>query len=215
MQFSVDAILFDIDGTLVDSTAAVERTWRVWAAAHGVDAEELLEGSHGRRSEDTIAGYLPPEQIAESVAYLDDLENNDLDDITALPAAAKLLASLPPDRWAVVTSGNRSLMRTRLQVAGLPIPAVMISSEDVTEGKPDPQGYRMAAELLGFAPERCLVVEDAPSGIEAGLALGGPVLAVATSHPAAEVANAHAVVPNLSSVRAELTAAGLLVTLSL
>lgn len=212
MQFTVDAILFDIDGTLVDSTAAVERTWRVWAAVHGIDPDALLEGSHGRRSEDTIAGYLPAGEIAESVAFLDDLENNDLDDITALPAAAELLASLPGNRWAAVTSGNRSLMRTRLRVAGLPIPAVMISGEDVAAGKPDPEGYRLAAALLGFDPARCLVVEDAPSGVEAGLASGGRVVAVATSHRPEEVAKAHAVVPDLTSLVAEVTESCLIVT---
>lgn len=211
MRFEVDAILFDIDGTLVDSTAAVERTWRVWADAHAVDIDELLSVSHGRRSEDTIAMFLPEAARADAVRFLDDLETLDLDGITALPATADLLASLPAHRWAVVTSGNRSLMQARLRTAGLPIPEVMVTSEDVSNGKPDPQGYRLAAQQLGLAPERCLVVEDAPPGIGAGLAAGGPVLGVATSHPASAITEAHAVVDDLSTVSVTATDSGLVV----
>lgn len=214
MRFEVDAILFDIDGTLVDSTAVVERTWRLWCDVHDVDVDELLSVSHGRRSEDTIADFLPPERIPDSLAFLDSLEEDDLSDVVALPATGELLASLPLDRWAVVTSGNRSLMQARLRTAGLPIPPVMVTAEDVSNGKPDPQGYRLAAERLGFEPERCLVVEDAPAGIHAGLAAGGPVLGVATSHPAESVADATAVVTDLTSVTVAVSPTGLVVETS-
>ncbi|MEU3140668.1 HAD-IA family hydrolase [Nocardiopsis alba] len=171
MRISVDAVLFDIDGTLVDSTPVVERTWRLWAESYGVDPEAILEVSHGRRSEDTIALFLPAE------------------------------------RWAAVTSGTRLLMRERLSHAGLPIPEVLVAAEDVSVGKPDPQGYLKAAERLGHAPERCLVVEDAPAGIRAGVASGATVLAVATSHDRAELEGlgAVAVIDDLTSCVLEST----------
>lgn len=182
MRISVDAVLFDIDGTLVDSTGAVERTWRQWGEAHGIDPEEILAVSHGRRSEDTIAMFLPEGQIDEAAAELEELELADLDGVAALPATAELLRALPPTRWAAVTSGGRRLMRARLEAAELPVPDVLVTAEDVTEGKPHPQGYLKAAAALGADPARCLVVEDAPAGIRAGLASGAAVLAVATSH---------------------------------
>lgn len=182
MRISVDAVLFDIDGTLVDSTGAVERTWRLWGEAHGIDPEEILAVSHGRRSEDTIAMFLPQDQVADAAAELEELELADLDGVTALPATRELLTALPTERWAAVTSGSRRLMRTRLEAAGLPAPEVLVTADDVTEGKPHPQGYLRAAAGLGFDPARCLVVEDAPAGVRAGLASGAAVLAVATSH---------------------------------
>lgn len=182
MRISVDAVLFDIDGTLVDSTGAVERTWRLWGEAHGIDPDEILAVSHGRRSEDTIAMFLPQDQVADATAELEELELADLDGVTALPATRELLTALPAERWAAVTSGSRRLMRTRLEAAGLPVPEVLVTADDVTEGKPHPQGYLRAAARLGFDPARCLVVEDAPAGVRAGLASGAAVLAVATSH---------------------------------
>ncbi|WP_017545803.1 HAD family hydrolase [Nocardiopsis prasina] len=182
MRISVDAVLFDIDGTLVDSTGAVERTWRLWGEAHGIDPDEILAVSHGRRSEDTIAMFLPQDQVADATAELEELELADLDGVTALPATRELLTALPAERWAAVTSGSRRLMRTRLEAAGLPVPEVLVTADDVTEGKPHPQGYLRAAARLGFDPARCLVVEDAPAGVRAGLASGPAVLAVATSH---------------------------------
>lgn len=182
MRISVDAVLFDIDGTLVDSTGAVERTWRQWGEANGIDPDEILAVSHGRRSEDTIAMFLSEDRAAEAVAELEELELADLDGVAALPATHELLSVLPAARWAAVTSGSRRLMRTRLESAGLPVPEVLVTADDVTVGKPDPQGYLKAAAALGYDPARCLVVEDAPAGVRAGLASGGAVLAVATSH---------------------------------
>jgi Haloacid dehalogenase-like hydrolase len=139
MLFPADAILFDIDGTLVDSTAAVTRTWKAWAAPRGIDLEEILRVCHGRRSEDTVAIFLPAAQHAAAVAELEGLELTDLNDVIALPATQSLLSRLPADRWAAVTSGSQRLMRARLAAAGLPIPEVLVSAEDVNAGKPDPR----------------------------------------------------------------------------
>lgn len=186
-RFTVAAILFDIDGTLVDSTAAVNRAWRAWAAEHDIDADEVLAVCHGRRSADTIADFLPADQVAAEAEKLEAKEAGDVDGVVALPGAADVLASLPVGLWAAVTSGSQALMRARLSAAGLPVPENLIAAEDVAEGKPDPQGYRKAAAALGVDPADCLVIEDAPAGLAAGRAAGGRVLAVATSHPREEL----------------------------
>jgi len=211
MRMDVDAILFDIDGTLVDSTAAVERTWRSWAARCGLAAEAVLRVCHGRRTEDTVARFLPVEQRQAAVAELEEMELADLGDVIALPGTQTLVAGLPRDRWAAVTSGSRAPLQARLGAAGLPLPGVLVAAEDVTVGKPDPAGYRKAAAALGYDVTRCLVVEDAPAGVEAGRTAGAPVLAVATSHTPAELAAASVVVRDLSACTIEPTADALVV----
>jgi mannitol-1-/sugar-/sorbitol-6-phosphatase len=211
MRFEVQALLFDIDGTLVDSTATVERTWRVWADGRGLDADEILRVCHGRRTEDTLQLFLPEEERADGVAELARLELEDLDEVVPLPSTRTLLPRLPAERWAAVTSGPGDLMRARLTAAGLPVPAVLVAAEDVSRGKPDPEGYATAAAELGWDVARCLVIEDAPAGVEAGLAAGAQVLAVATSHPPAELTAAHAVVPDLGACSVEIGAEGLVV----
>lgn len=212
MWFEVEAVLFDIDGTLVDSTAVVERTWRTWAETYRIDLSEILRVCHGRRTEDTVAMFLPDEQQAAAVAELERLELDDLADIIPLPGAKSLLPLLAPDRWAAVTSGSQALMRARLITAGLPVPGVLVAAEDVAEGKPDPEGYLRAAAALGKDIRNCLVVEDAPAGVEAGQASGARVLAVATSHMASELGLADAVIPDLTACEVEHTAGGLLVS---
>ena len=213
MWFEVEAILFDIDGTLVDSTATVERTWTTWAEKYrvGVSVREILRVCHGRRTEDTVAMFLPEQQRAAAVAELERLELDDLADVIALPGTKSLLALLAFDQWAAVTSGPRALMCARLAAAGLPVPAVLVTAEDVTRGKPDPEGYLTAAAALGKDVRNCLVIEDAPAGVEAGQASGARVLAVTTSHTAPELALADAAVPDLTACKVEHTADGLLV----
>jgi len=210
MFFDVTAILFDIDGTLVDSTPVVERTWRTWAAKRGMDAEAILRVCHGRRSEDTIADLLPPSERDEAVAELAHMELTDLDDVTALPATTALLPTLPLDRWAAVTSGSQQLMRARLAAAGLPVPKVLIGAGDVRRGKPDPEGYLKAAAALGVDIRQCLVVEDAPAGLAAGRAAGARTLGVATSHDADEL-TATAVIPDLTACEIKVVKGGLVV----
>ncbi|WP_448223360.1 HAD-IA family hydrolase [Gordonia iterans] len=212
MRFEVDAILFDIDGTLVDSTPAVVRTWEAFADARSLDVEEILRISHGRRTEDTLADLLPASEVPDAAAQLEALELDDLGDVVALPAAHAVLSRLPADRWAAVTSGSQRLMRARLHAAGLPVPSVLIAAEDVEHGKPDPQGYRAAAAALGVDPDRCLVVEDAPAGIEAGRASGAAVLAVATSHDRSALSEADAVVEDMRALAVSVAADGLAVS---
>ena len=212
MRFRVDAILFDIDGTLVDSTAAVIRTWTTWAAKHGIDADEVLRICHGRRTEDTLGMFLPAEELATATAEIEQWDLADMDEVRALPGTQSLLRRLPADRWAAVTSGSRELMRARLTAAGLPIPEVLVSAEAVEAGKPEPEGYLKAAAALGRYIRRCLVVEDAPAGIHAGRAAGARVLAVTTSHPASDLTSADAVIPDLTACNLELAPDGVIVS---
>ncbi len=199
------AILFDIDGTLVDSTPVVERSWRTWAQEYGVDADEVLRVCHGRRTEDTVAEFIAPQQLEVAVARLQELELADFDGVMALPGAQQILEGLTPRRWAAVTSGERDLMTRRLSAAQLPIPETIICAEDVAVGKPSPEGYLLAAAALGLPAKHCVVVEDAPAGIAAGVAAGARVVAVTTTHTADQVAGADVIVADLSCLRVELT----------
>jgi len=173
---TVRAVLLDMDGTLVDSDAAVERAWRAWADRHGIDLATVLAIAHGSPGERTIRRLLPEATDAEVAAQTASqlaLEYDDLDDVTATPGAAELVAAL--DRlglpWAVVTSADTRLAKLRLGAAGID-PPVLVARDDITAGKPDPEGYLRAAELLGVPPEQCLVVEDTTVGVQSGRAAG-------------------------------------------
>jgi mannitol-1-/sugar-/sorbitol-6-phosphatase len=186
------AILSDFDGVLVDSEASVMRGWRRWAEAHGVPAE-LIDGSlHGRPGADVIAELAPALEPAEASRAVERLQALDSSDVVALPGAAELLVD-PPAPVAVVTSGTLSLVRARLVPAGLPEPNVLVTVERVGRGKPDPEGYLLAAAELGVDPADCVVLEDAPAGIEAGLAAGARVVGIATTHEPAALERAHMV----------------------
>jgi mannitol-1-/sugar-/sorbitol-6-phosphatase len=198
-------ILFDIDGTLVDSSVTVEESWRTWALEYGVDYEEVLKVCHGTRTEDTVARFVAPEQrVAATARQLALQELADVDGVVAVSGARRALEALPHERWAAVTSGPRTLMTARLAAAELPAPKFLIASEDVSAGKPNPEGYLKAAAALGFEARQCLVVEDAPAGVGAGRAAGAQVLAVTTTHRADELAEADVVVADLSCVSVEV-----------
>lgn len=177
------AILFDMDGTLVDSTCCVEAVWSRWAERHGLEVSYVLAASHGRRTLDTLSEIAPHLDLAQEATQLDAEELTYTEGIKAVNGAAALLRALPPKSWAVVTSAGRSLAKLRLECAGLPLPEILVSADDVKEGKPDPAGYLQAAKLLGIAPEQCLVIEDTPAGILAGRSAGMKVLAVTTTYP--------------------------------
>jgi sugar-phosphatase len=195
-----------MDGVLVDSRAIVERTWRRWAARHGVDAEPLLRNAHGRRPQDTLETVLPRLNLPEELAWLQAAELADFDGLTAVPGAARLLTSLSGVPWAVVTSAGPELARRRLNTAGLPVPPVLVSSTDVSRGKPDPDGYLMAAARLAVAPTNAVVLEDAPAGVAAGRAAGSAVIGVATTHTPEQLAGAALVIPDLTPVRVQADA---------
>ena len=180
------AFLFDMDGTLLNSAASAERIWGAWAARHGLEVEGFLRTMHGRRSEDTIRDCgIPGLDIAAEARAITDAEIDDTAGTVEIPGARAFLDALPAGRWVIVTSAPRALAQARLRAAGLLLPAIMITAEDITAGKPDPEGYRLAAQRLGIPPEACLVFEDAPPGILAGEAAGADVLVIGkTSHPA-------------------------------
>jgi sugar-phosphatase len=180
-ELDCDAVLLDMDGTLVDSTECVVRQWRNWSERHGLELEPILALSHGRPTLETIQLVAPHLATAEEVHALDEAELEDREGITAIRGAARLIAALPDGRWAVVTSASQKLARIRLECAGLPVPRILVSVDDVRRGKPHPEPYLLAAARLGIHPERCLVIEDAKAGVEAALAAGMQVLGITTT----------------------------------
>src|SRR5271157_5713267 len=177
------ALLFDLDGVLIDSTPAVARVWHRWAVKHGFDPETVVHMAHGRPSRTTIRELLPEAgvDIDREDREVERMEMEDLDGVVLLPGTRQLLNSLPPERWTIATSCTRPLAEVRLRAAGLPIPKTMITSSDVKIGKPDPEPYLKVAAKLGFAASDCIVVEDAPAGVRAGKAAGARVIAFLTT----------------------------------
>lgn len=180
---SFGAFLFDMDGTILTSIAAAERVWTAWALRHGLDVPSFLPTIHGMRAVETIGRLNLPgvDPIVEAQA-LTLAEIADVDGIEAIAGAGALLASLPADRWAIVTSSPRPLALRRLEAAGLPVSRVIVTAEDVVKGKPAPDPFLVGAERLGQRPEDCLVFEDAPAGIQAAEAAGMAVVVVTATH---------------------------------
>ncbi|WP_331723612.1 MULTISPECIES: HAD-IA family hydrolase [unclassified Streptomyces] len=213
MQFSADAILFDSDETLVSSMRSVVRAWTGWAAAYGMTLEDVARVEvHGRPAAAIVAELLPAAQVAEAVARLEDAEVADAvaGGVVAVPGAPELLAALPPDRWAVVTSGTRRVAEARLAQVGIR-PAHLVTVDDITHHKPHPEPFLLAAERLGVAPARCVVVEDAPAGLTSGRAAGMKTIALTRTHQAHEL-DADATVADLTAVSVRVTATGLEIT---
>lgn len=181
------ALLFDLDGVLIDSTPAVARVWAGWATERGLDPETVVRIAHGRPSRTTIRELLPNADIDREDREVERREMEDLDGVVLLPGARQFLDSLPPDRWTIATSCTRPLAEVRLRAAGLPIPTTMVTSSEVKIGKPDPEPYLKAAAKLGFAAADCVVLEDAPAGVRAGKAAGAKVIAFLTTMPRPEL----------------------------
>jgi mannitol-1-/sugar-/sorbitol-6-phosphatase len=200
-RFGCEAVLFDLDGVLVDSTASIERTWRIWAERNSLDAARIVEFAHGRRSEETLRSFASHLDTDAEARELERIELEDAANVLKVEGASDLLAAFPAETWAIVTSGTRAIATARMRHTGLPVPRVVVSAEDVENGKPDPACYLKAAGLLGVAPENCVVVEDAPPGIQAARSAGMAVVAVATTHPASELSDADAVARALDDVR--------------
>ncbi len=201
-EITCGALLFDLDGVLVDSTPAVIRVWSRWAIARGFDPNEVVRRAHGRPSIATIRDYLPHADAEIENREVERGELEDLDGVVPLPGARELLSSLPPERWTVVTSCTRRLAQTRLRTAGLPVPDRLVTCDDIENGKPDPEPYLKGASFLGFSPKDCVVVEDAPAGIGSGKAAGARVIACRTTAHEAELKDAGAdwVVENCKSI---------------
>jgi len=199
-----DAFLFDMDGTLITSTAAAERVWAAWGRRHGLDLDVFMPTIHGVRAIDTIRSQnLPDIDLQAEVDWVTRGEIGDTEGVTEVPGAIAFVATLPPDRWALVTSASPDLMEARLRAAGLTPPRRVITAQDIERGKPDPQGFRLAAERLGFAVEDCLVFEDAPAGIAAAEAAPADVVVItaAHSHP---MQTSHPTLAGYDGVRCEI-----------
>jgi mannitol-1-/sugar-/sorbitol-6-phosphatase len=206
---SAKGILFDMDGVLISSIEAAVRNWKRWAKRYGVPNPDEFVIPHGVRSIDLVKMLRPDIDPQEGQRAIEDMEVDDVADLQVLPGVKELLGSLPPERWAIVTSATRRLLLARLQAAGLPVPERIITGEMVERGKPDPEPYRRGAELLGFRPEECVVVEDAPSGVGAGKAAGCRVLGVLGTHSAAELVEADWVVGSLEGLAVTTSPDGL------
>jgi sugar-phosphatase len=201
-------LLFDLDGTLVDSRAVVERQWRRLCERLGLDFAEVLTVLHGVRSVDTIRMVAPGADAEAEAALLDAAEQADSEGLKVVRGAPDLLAGLPSGSWGIVTSGHRELAQGRLRAVGLPVPEVMVCGDEIANGKPDPEGYLTGARLLGVSPETCVAVEDAPAGIRAARAAGMPVVGITTTHAASALAGASAVIADLTELDAALLVLG-------
>ncbi|MFJ8635491.1 HAD-IA family hydrolase [Streptomyces sp. NPDC093568] len=202
MKIRAQALLFDNDGTLVSSLDSVDRCWARWAAEYGITEEFARVELHGRPAVEIVAELLPADVVPEALARIETLEVEDVPNggVHLLPGTKHFLDSLPADRWAVVTSATRRLAEARLDAVGI-LPKTMVTADDITRGKPDPEPYLLAARELGVDPADCVVFEDAPAGLAAGRAAGMTTVALTTTHQAHEV-EADLVVKDLSALSA-------------
>jgi mannitol-1-/sugar-/sorbitol-6-phosphatase len=214
LTFHCAVILFDLDGVLVDSTGAVARLWRLWAADKGLDPDHVLGIAHGVRTIEVVRRAAPWLDAAAEVLKIEQREAADRNGVRPMPGAFQLINRIPPERWAVVTSGTRMLATARMKYGNLPMPAVLVSADEVINGKPDPEPYLIGARLLQRSPEACLVIEDAPAGIQAAKAAGMKVLGLTSTYSPPELRAADAVVSSLSAIRVGVSKDGLTLTVS-
>jgi sugar-phosphatase len=193
-------MLFDMDGILISSLGSVERSWTKWALMRGVDPVYACRIAHGCRSIETVAILRPDLDAATENLIIENLEIEDTDGVAVLPGVLELLSKLPRGRWTVVTSATEPLARVRLAAGSIPVPERIVTADDVTEGKPHPAPYLAGAALLGFAPQECVVFEDAASGANAGRAAGCIVVATTFSHSVESLAAAHYLIEDLTGV---------------
>ena len=199
--FTCQAVLFDLDGVLVDSTPCVTRVWTEWALQHGLDPEYVVHTAHGQKAIETVRRVAPQLDAEREFRIIEKMELEDTDGLRLLAGAKELLNALPQERYTIVTSGTRRLATKRLETVGLPVPANMVSADEVSRGKPDPEPYLAGAAAVGFPAGECLAFEDAPSGIRSAQAAGATAIAISTTYTREEVAFASIVIPSLASVQ--------------
>ena len=197
-----------MDGILISSLGSVERSWTKWANLRGVDPEYACRIAHGCRAIETVAKLRPDLDSEAELKIVEDVEIEDNEGLTVLPGVLDLLAALPPDRWTIVTSATERLALARLAAGGIPLPAQLVTANQVTKGKPHPEPFLAGAALLGFAPEECVVFEDSSSGTQAGQAAGCTVVATTFSHPIETLDTAHYLVTDLTGVTVQSLANG-------
>ena len=195
----------------MDSTRAVDREWREWARRKGVDGNAVMAIAHGVRTIEVIRRVAPHLDADAEAWEIENEEANDQQGVHVMPGAVALEQSIPEGRWGVVTSGTRLLASARLRFCGLPVPKVLVTAEDVSQGKPDPEPYLKGSELLGFKPADCLVIEDAPAGIQSARAGGFKVIGITSTYPASKISDADAVVAGLEQIQVRSNGSGKLV----
>lgn len=208
MEFICGAIVFDLDGVLVDSRALIERNWRRWAAEHDIPFEEVESIYHGRPSVEVIREVAPHLDAESEAQRRRSYDAADLEGLTMFDGAEALLQSVPEGRWTIATSGTRQTATSRLAHVDLPQPDTLVTADDVDEGKPAPEPYRLAAQRLGMEPEQCLVLEDAPVGVTAARRAGAQVIGVAATSPAESLSDADVVVERLTNLTVDPTENG-------
>jgi len=207
MHWTCAALLFDMDGTLVDSTAVVERAWGWWAERHHLPLLDVLAFSHGRPTRDTMEHFRPGIEVGAEAEEMERYEENQTDGILAVAGAKQAMVAARKGAWGVVTSAQRLLAERRLKTAGLPVPDVLVPVDEIERGKPDPEGYLKAAKLLRVAPDRCVVFEDTRPGIEAAEAAGMRAIGLITTFPA-EILGCEWTIRDFRDIHFEHSAAG-------
>ena len=202
VEIRCKGVLFDMDGILISSIGSVERSWTKWAELRGVDPEYACKMAHGRRAIETAALLRPDLDSEAELRLIEDIELADGEGLAVLPGVLELLSALPENRWTVVTSATERLARMRMEQAGIPVPARLVTADDVAQGKPDPAPYLAGAALLGLPSEECVVFEDAESGTQAGRAAGCTVIATTFSHDAESLRAAHYLIEDVTGVTA-------------
>ena len=199
IQLECEAILFDLDGVLIDSASCITRHWEEWTRQHGLEMAAVMQIAHGLRTIETIRLVAPHLDAEKEAKRFTEVEVVDTEGVVVIEGALPLLKELPKGIWAIVTSGSRELARARLRWAGLPIPRTLVSGDDVRQGKPAPEPYLVGAKRLGKAAEKCVVIEDAPAGVEAARMAGMRVIGITTTHSREELESA-AVIDRLSAM---------------
>lgn len=205
----VQAILFDLDGVLVDSRRSVEMVWREWGRLKNRSPDPFIALAHGRRTSETIRMVAPELDARAEAAVLDRMEEECTEGLVAGPGAINLVRGIPLGRWGVVTSGHRPVATLRLTSVGIPVPPVLVTGDQVTNGKPDPEPYLAGLKGMALGAAECLVIEDAPPGILSAKAAGLRVIALRTTHGADALSAADAVVENLTKVSIQVVPGGL------
>ncbi len=205
-----DAVLFDMDGTLIDSTPAVRRSWHTWCTEYGIDPT-FLEARHGHPARDIVASLIPPKEFQAAFERIQQIEIAEVADITILPGAAEALHAIAEHRKAIITSCTRPLATARITATGLTPPQTTITADDVTHGKPHPEPFTLGAQRLGFDPTRCLVIEDAPAGLRSAHHAGCTTLAVEGTHTAEQL-HADLTITNLTKLKFTTTPNGIHIT---